>query len=1095
MSVAEVPRLHFRGSAVTRLPTGPRNGLVDLATHQALTDDGPVPPSTPAPEYHDYLLRRGPRFDATGRADPEGVFSASKGWNFGGNGHFWVDATIISAELSPGEVDVMDPVVGRAVDMWGHYNEYLATTFNRARVFDLDPSSTWTTTLMVGRFGFGRYGRSQETGYMMVGDVTGLHPPRWHHTAYVRDVGDHWAAQDLSRSTVYQFVVAADEGLSWLPQVTPSAACDRLRRAIERADGVVVQFALSNMAPPTAPDMPDRHDLRGTIAPWRRDEPRTYPAGRLLIPVDAAPGPAGGPQVMSVWVGPEHATFNMVNAIPVNGGDGAEWAPGSAERIDLGDFELRTAGTDRLVASVPARAYLTSGFDLTSGIVTVPAAMPGSAVADEPLCLCVSADGRRTRVLAEQETNVQVDDACLVLEHPDRARGDDYPVEVSVRSFVRGRPAPVERIHIQQYVNPRSLPLEPAVASACPGSVALVEVRPGRLGDPGAFAAECTATTDARGEGWFTVRGVRAGGTRLLLSTDGATLTPPADEPWSAVTAYDNEDRLGYWSGAGCAHIRVLPDDWRLDRVNPSDVTFDLIYREVFAYYELLYSFMRDEVFSLADECKVRTYTRLLWQMSDPCNAGRTYFMPPTRDLSLPKTRLLLSFMRAQQAVGRVTVAQRGSPRERAGIEARGPLYQALTVGANLELAATLQYLFAAYSVPTYGVGKEYVRRGLWTPRQLRIACGDGGRTLDGGMRGTLLRVAREEMIHFLVVNNIIMAMGEPFYVPLLDFGTINDTLPLTVNFALEPLGLGSVARFLELERPETEVGEVGPTAAGTPSRYGSVSELYSDIREGIQRVPNLFLVRKGRGGGEHHLFLREGINAVHPDYQLEVDDVASALFAIDFVTEQGEGGKLTSAPPRGESHYESYQRMADELMTSYLADRRGGVGWTPSYPVARNPSMYTHRPHRTVVTDPLAATVMRVFNRSYFLMLQLMVQHFGWIPDASLRRSKLMNAAIDVMTGTMAPLAEVLVTMPSGQRGLTAGPSFELDDEVQYNPRPDIAMQSIALRFDHQARAARECDAIPDRVTGMFEFYADYFRRFPVSEPPPGPARAPGPR
>jgi hypothetical protein len=632
------------------------------------------------------------------------------------------------------------------------------------------------------------------------------------------------------------------------------------------------------------------------------------------------------------------------------------------------------------------------------------------------------------------------------------------------------------------------------VASAHPGTVELVGVRPGRLGDPGAFAAECVVSTDARGEGWFTVRGVRAGGTRLLLSADGADLPRPTGPPWSAVTAYDNDDRLGYWSGAGSVHIRVLPDDWHLDAVGRSEVTFDLLYREVFAQYELLYSFMRDEVFSLADESKVRTYTRLLWQMSDPRNAGRTYFMPPTRDLSLPKTRLILAFMRAQQSAGKVTVARSGAPRGRTGIEARGPLYRALTVAAKLELATTLQYLFAAYSVPTYGAGEQYVRRGLWTRRQLRIACGDGGRTLDGGMRGTLLRVAREEMIHFLVVNNIIMAMGEPFHVPAVDFGTINDTLPLTVNFALEPLGLGSVARFLDLERPETEVGEVGPTSAQTPSHYGSISELYGDIREGIQRVPDLFLVRKGRGGGEHHLFLREGINAVHPDYQLEVDDVASALFAIDVVTEQGEGGKLTSAPPSGESHYESYQRMADELMTSYLADRRDRVGWTPAYPLARNPTTQPDRPNRTVVTDPLAGTVMRLFNRSYFLMLQLMVQHFGWIPDASLRRSKLMNAAIDVMTGTMGPLAEVLVTLPSGQRGLTAGPSFELDDEVRYNSRPDVAMQSIALRFDHQARAARECEAVPDRVAGMFEFYAHYFRRFPVSERPPGPSRAPGP-
>src|SRR4051812_7571278 len=147
MSVFDLPRLHFRGVAVTRLPTGPRYAPVDLAGNQALTDEGPFPLDRPVADYHAYLDQRGPRYDAAGRGSPDGLFSASKGWNFGGNGHFWIDAAIVSAE-GPEGVDVTDPVVGRAVDMWGHYNEYLATTANRARVFDVDPTSNWTTTLM-----------------------------------------------------------------------------------------------------------------------------------------------------------------------------------------------------------------------------------------------------------------------------------------------------------------------------------------------------------------------------------------------------------------------------------------------------------------------------------------------------------------------------------------------------------------------------------------------------------------------------------------------------------------------------------------------------------------------------------------------------------------------------------------------------------------------------------------------------------------------------------------------------------------------------------------------------------------------------------
>ena len=54
MSVFELPRLHFSGTATTHLPTGPRGGLVDLATNTALTADGrPFPADRPPTQYHD----------------------------------------------------------------------------------------------------------------------------------------------------------------------------------------------------------------------------------------------------------------------------------------------------------------------------------------------------------------------------------------------------------------------------------------------------------------------------------------------------------------------------------------------------------------------------------------------------------------------------------------------------------------------------------------------------------------------------------------------------------------------------------------------------------------------------------------------------------------------------------------------------------------------------------------------------------------------------------------------------------------------------------------------------------------------------------
>ncbi|MEV0898061.1 ferritin-like domain-containing protein [Actinoplanes sp. NPDC049802] len=1088
MSVLDLPRLHFRGVATTKLPTGPRSGLIDLATNRALNDDGPVPTDTPPADHHAWLARRGPWFDAAGRSGPGAPFNGSTGHNFAGSGHFWIDAQVVAVETSHGP-DRGDPVVGRRVDMWGHYNDYLATTANRARVFDLDPTSRWTTTVMVGQFGLGRGERSYEDGYLLTGDVSGYQPPRWHHFDYRRGLREHPLASELARSTVHQFVLTDGEGLHWLPETSLSPAAGHLRAVVGQpgVDGLVVQFALATMAMPTAPDAANHWAVWGTVAPWRRTEPRTCPAGRLLTPRAAGwterPVPLHN---LTVAVEPGHVTFNMVTAVPVVGRSTGPEAREPHERVRLGDLELRTAHDGRLIARVPRSAYAGPGYDLTSGIVRVENLLPtAGSLPDEALCLIGEVDGERRTLVAEEEVTVQTDDAALTLEHPDPAHGHDHAVTVGIRSFVRGRPAPVTGIRVRQFLNPRSRPLDPAASapSARCGDVDLVRVRPGPVEAGGDFAEVCAVDTDARGDGCFTVQGARAGAGRILLAPAQDDGPCPPERPGSAALAYDDADELGYWSGAGHLAVRVLPDDGHLADVPTEEVTFDLLYREVFADYEFLYSFMKAEVFSLADRCKVATYARLLWQMSDPANRSRTWFMPPTRDLSAAKAGLLLKYLRREQSAARVPAPVTGRARTGLPITTRGQLLTALRHAATLELAVMLQYLYAAYSVPTHGAAREFVRRGLWTPEQVRLACGDGGRSRDGGVRGRLIEVAREEMIHFLVVNNIIMAMGESFHVPVFSFGTLNSTLPVALDFALEPLSVGSLQRFIAVERP---AGAVSPlTGAPGPDvppgrdehRYHSIPELYDDIRAGLRSVPDLFLIRRGRGGGEHHLFLRESINAVHPDYQLYVDDLPSALFAIDVVTEQGEGGRIDSPVEAGESHYDIFLGLSARLLEDGAATRGGGrERWIPAYPLARNPSLYPGNPNTEPVTEPEAVAVLQLFNRAYFMMFQLMVQHFGQDPDASLRRSELMNAAIDVMTGMMGPLAEVLVTMPAGRPGTCAGPSFEWETEPRFIPRPDVADRSMALRFEHLAAASGKTAAAPERVTEMLAFYAGFF-------------------
>ncbi|WP_086829665.1 ferritin-like domain-containing protein [Streptomyces sp. NRRL B-24572] len=1041
MSVFDLPRLYFAGTALTRLPTGPHGGLVDLAGNTALrgAEDGvPVPfgVAGPAEEYHAHLAERG-----------------SCGGHFSGNGHLVVEARVTGVQRTAGAVETSDPVVGRAVDLWGHYNPYLGTTVNRPRVFDVDPASAWTTTLMGGRFAFGRDGRSHDTGYVCAGGLTGFMPPRWHGFSPVR-------------RALHQCAVGAGEGLDWPNGAADSPAVRALRAAAEAPEGggLLVQFTLEESpgpeeSPEVGEDAPGRWLLRGVVAPWHPDEPRTHPAGRLLVPY----GPGGRTGPCTVRVSPTEVTFNSPFSEGVSG-----------------PLELRTVRSDLSVAVLPG--------GLPGGeVVTVPAASEEAVRrADTEGLVLVDPGGTGAVLLREREEVVLTDEACLILEHPDPERGDEHAVEVPVRSFVRGRPAALDAVVVRQYPNPRALPLDPAASTpqARCGDVEIVRLRAGRAaGDT--WSSSCRIATDARGRGRFTVSGARAGTARLLLAA-GPEEVPPADPaaPGSAWACYDHGDALGFWPWAGSAAVRVLPDDWHLDAVLEEDVTFELLHREVFAYYEQLFPFMRDEVFSLADRCKVETYAKLIWQMCDPANKDRTYYMPPTRDLSLPKARLLLAYLRAQGAAAAVPPAAVPSPvRAHPRITTRAQLRAALWQAVTVELATSLQYLYAGYSVPTHGTGFAYVRSGVWTPRQLRLACGDGGETLAKGVRDSLFDVAREEMIHFLVVNNILMAMGEPFHVPEIDFGAPG-RLPLPLDFALEPLHLGSLQRFIAIERPERLAGGTGAErlaggmeAGGGHGPFGSPSELYAGIREGLTRVPDLFMVDRGRGGGEHHLFLGETVNALHPDYQLEVDDLSSALFAVDFVTEQGEGGVLDAEKAGAESHHETFVRLADLLMTERADGPRGaGTPWQPAYPSLRNPTLDPGHPGRAAVSDPHAREVMRLFNRCYFVMLQLIVQHFGESPDASLRRSKLMNAAIDVMTGMMRPLAEHLMPLESGWRGRTAGPSFELEEPPVYIARPDVARRGFAMRFRHLAAMARACEGVPDRVPELMAWYAERF-------------------
>ncbi len=1098
MSILDFPRLHFQGFARIHAPTGHKNGNVDVGSNTVYMDGEPVDSSVDASIYHEYLHNLGPRYNSAGQFDENGAFSMAMGHDFGGNGHFLIEAQIVSTQRKFGEIDKNDPVIGRSVDLWGHYNDYVKTTVNRARFFECDPASNWTDTIMLGQLAFGRQGVSHEVPYMVSAPITGMQLARWQDFHHLRDLPEHCLNNQFQRAAVFQFAIAKDaENFIWGEDMAISPTVSMLRSQMQRSDvlGLVVQFSISNMSTPMQPDSPTFWELHGTIGLWCKDELRTYPHGRLLIPQSLS-NSANKLNNLTLQITPQGVSLNMVTAVP---GLGRTLKPEMGpthqinSKLNLSDLELRTLKTQKLIAIIPKEAYQKPAHSLTSGVIDIPLSEQlGELVGNlahelveeiEQQGLCIlgtDENGEKIILLEEQEINLQIDDACLFIEHPNWKSGEDHAIELQLHSFVRGIPTAVENINLIQFYNPRAFPQQKHKSPPV-SEIEIVHFKAGKLVEKGNFTSTCVISTNTSGRAWITLRGANPGTAKILLTTNPPPLCDFAslrdknanNSLQQAEIAYDNDDKLGFWSSAGFFAVRVMSNDWHLEEIPDEAVDFDLIYKHILAFYEFSFSFMKVDVFSLADQCKVATYARLMWQMSDPKNKYKTYYMPPSRDMSQPKTNLLRKFLHNQQQVGYIPPIQPEPKQVQPTIQTRDQLVTALKHAAELEVAVMLQYIYAGYSVPNYVTGKEYVNRGLWTPQQLELACGDGKEVHNYGMRGVLLEISREEMIHFLMVNNILMAIGEPFYPAVPNWKELNGRFPIDIDFALEPLNAASLQRFMTLEMPDFLTN---PQLNCELHSYGSLSELYSQIRTGLQNIPDLFVVKKGQVGGEHRLFMRDRTNQKHPDYQLQVDDLNSALFAVDVIVEQGEGCH-TESEKFERSHYQQFRRLADALAKEQTIESETGykIPWNPSYPALRNPSLQHTDYNTNVVTIAETRTVMEIFNESYFLMTLLMVQHFGLTPNGSLRRSKLMNAGIDVMTGMMRPLGELLMSLPSGKRGKTAGASFEINSP-SYIPNPEVAMRVISRRFAELGYKARECQVIPNTVCEMFEFYAKFF-------------------
>jgi len=391
-------------------------------------------------------------------------------------------------------------------------------------------------------------------------------------------------------------------------------------------------------------------------------------------------------------------------------------------------------------------------------------------------------------------------------------------------------------------------------------------------------------------------------------------------------------------------------------------------------------------------------------------------------------------------------------------IDTREELVNALSEAAELEHGLLIQYLFAAFSM------KRRVEEGI-TPVQ---------QALMVDWEGAILRVAQEEMYHLASVCNLLSAIGgapqfgRPNFPQPTKTSLVEEDSYYPFDFQLERVNDSTLYRFVVFELPEGEPPPEPPgppepaeaegavRAAPDPLVYSHVGELYGQISEGFERIPegDLFIGPKPYQDVEDW-GLRMKIHVAK--------DLPSAQQALEDIVLEGEG----SPGAREGSHYDRFLRIREALRE----ERRKDPGFDPARPVVLNPQTRRHRDAgegATLITHEVAREVAELFNDIYSSMLLMLIQYYSYGGESAPQRAILRDSCRRLMSAVVRPLAEVLTEMPATDDldGGNAGPGFEIYSGMRLAPdranRWTVLRERLRQEDEDAAVLSRHADAFP---------------------------------
>ena len=402
-------------------------------------------------------------------------------------------------------------------------------------------------------------------------------------------------------------------------------------------------------------------------------------------------------------------------------------------------------------------------------------------------------------------------------------------------------------------------------------------------------------------------------------------------------------------------------------------------------------------------------------------------------------------------------------------IENRKELTYLLCQAAELEHGLMCEYLYAAFSL------KQETGPGV-TPSQLEAV---------ERWRSVLLGIAKEEMLHWALVNNLLTAVGSSPFVSRPHLSGRVAGYPAGVQLALLPFGERALRHFVYLERPEgTEMddaegfdhaGSPLPVMAATdlvpaPQEFATVSHLYRSIDAGLAKLAGKY--------GEETLFIGPPRAQATPatfrwPELVPIADVPTASRVIDRIVEMGEGAR----GDWGTAHYGRFLSVLDEYLDLRSADRT----FEPAHPVTAavvrgveglEPDMR--------ITDPVTAAVSDLFNLTYDLVLQLIMRYFAFGRETDEQLQVLAHASVGLMFGVIKPVGLLLARLPVGPEhpAATAGASFQLAYRANFLiPHRRAAWIRFRERLEEIASFAEAIEA-PADTTAVLGQVTPHLRR-----------------